>query len=379
MRVLHVIESLEKGGAERLVINICNGLEKLNNVQTHILIFRNNNEYQFLCDNLKITHIPVFFNRSLLRKNKEDNLVKFDSFINDFNPNIIHSHLRTADIISRLKIKKNISYFSHLHDNYFLNMNRNNIKTRIVSYLDNIWIQKLYEKANNNFIAISDEFNMYYKKKLSIINRENISILYNCIDYDRFLGKPRELNNTKKIKLINCARNTKLKNQSFLINIVNYLVNKLDLKNFHLEILGDGPLNKELIKKVNKLKLNNHIKIIGKVNNVEDYYKKSDIYLHSGLDAIFGLSTIEAMCSGLPIIGLKGNSSDRIIRHGTNALICENNNIVKFTELLLKLVNEKNIYNEMSKQNLELSKSFSIDNYAKKIYELYKESISSIN
>ena len=48
MKILHIIPSLRKGGAERLVLDICNEVINQQNIEVKLVTFSEENEYQFL-------------------------------------------------------------------------------------------------------------------------------------------------------------------------------------------------------------------------------------------------------------------------------------------------------------------------------------------
>lgn len=58
MRILHIIPSLQKGGAERLVIDMVAFLNQTKNVDTRIVLLHNNIEYDISHIKDKIDIIP---------------------------------------------------------------------------------------------------------------------------------------------------------------------------------------------------------------------------------------------------------------------------------------------------------------------------------
>ena len=52
LKIMHIIPSLAKGGAERLVLDICNELEKRKDVEVKLVTFREDNDYEFLSKNI---------------------------------------------------------------------------------------------------------------------------------------------------------------------------------------------------------------------------------------------------------------------------------------------------------------------------------------
>ncbi len=71
---------------------------------------------------------------------------------------------------------------------------------------------------------------------------------------------------------------------------------KKQFNDAELTIVGDMPNIKEIYGK------EKGIKIIGKVDNIEDYLKESALYVHMGRGDTFPVSSLEAMLAGLPVI-----------------------------------------------------------------------------
>lgn len=72
--------------------------------------------------------------------------------------------------------------------------------------------------------------------------------------------------------------------------------------NAFLIIAGDGDNREELEKLTESLSLQDNIKFIGYQADLTDFYKNIDIYLSTPVTEAFGLSCIEAMSCGIPVI-----------------------------------------------------------------------------
>jgi len=69
---------------------------------------------------------------------------------------------------------------------------------------------------------------------------------------------------------------------------------------------GSGPLKEKLVALVRKLGLENHIRFIGFIpeDDLPDYYRASDLFILPTLELEgFGLVTLEALASGVPVLG----------------------------------------------------------------------------
>ena len=70
MKIVHIIPSLERGGAERLVINICYALQKIKGHDVQLISLSKENDYEELTVNLldyKVIECKPFF--SVFKKN----------------------------------------------------------------------------------------------------------------------------------------------------------------------------------------------------------------------------------------------------------------------------------------------------------------------
>ena len=118
------------------------------------------------------------------------------------------------------------------------------------------------------------------------------------------------------------------------------------------------------------MKLNDYVKLVGNVNDVETYLHKSDIYVHSSYSESFGLVFIEAMAAGLPIVSLDGGGNRDLIINNFNGYIIDKPNIELFTSKILQIKNNPNFIIKLSKNGLEFSKNYGIESFVDKLIGL---------
>ena len=116
MRILHIIPRLRKGGAERLCLDICNQLQKRDDVQVRLITFSDENHYMFLTEHLDWQVIPASVQLSIFHQNVL-NIDALQKAIEDYAPDVIHTHLFEAEIVSRSCNYPQAKWFSHCHDN----------------------------------------------------------------------------------------------------------------------------------------------------------------------------------------------------------------------------------------------------------------------
>jgi glycosyltransferase involved in cell wall biosynthesis len=381
LRILYIIPSLEKGGAERLVIDICNELNKRKEIEVKLIILHDKNSYPFLTENINLKICPVRVIPSLTGKSIIE-IENLKELINNYKPDIIHSHLYEAEVVSREYIYDSAAYFSHVHDNIvqFMNFSINTIlnKRKITNYFEKIRITLRYKKCRNNFIAISnDTFN--YTLKTLPKKIKNVTLLPNAVDFKRFnnvinINKRQEVNKTIK-KIVTIGSLVNKKNQIFLIDVVKFL--KQTGINVTLNILGNGPNYNLINNKIIEEGLENQIFLRGSVDNVEEYLQESYIYVHSATYEPFGLVLLEAMASGLPCVTLDGKGNRDIIKENINGFIIQKPDYKIFADKIILLINDEFKYKVMSENAIKTAIMYDITSYANKLLELYYEKLNA--
>ena len=380
LKILQIIPNLRKGGAERLVLDICNELNNQQTVEVQLVTFSKENEYSFLTKNIDWDIIPSKVIPSITKKATLD-ITLLQEKIDAFQPDIIHTHLYEAEmVLSQINIGK-AKRFSHFHDNMIQLDNsllfNVSLKNRITNLYERNILTKTIKPSTNNFICISNDSYSYAKKVLPKKNRININLLLNAIDVSRFTNNIIRGGVKQKIRLVNIGSFVKKKNQIFLIDVANELFNKKI--NFEIIFLGDGVLMQYIKTYAESLGLEDKIIFKGKVAKVEEYLDNSDFYLHSATYEPLGLVLLEAMAAGLPIITLDGKGNRDLMEQGKNGYMIHQQDPKEFAQKIISLVENKDKYAEISNYCKEYVKQYDIKEYVNKLLALYKDSISSTN
>ncbi len=166
-----------------------------------------------------------------------------------------------------------------------------------------------------------------------------------CVFHKKF--KKYKIQKPKKFTIITVARYAeKKKGFDFIEKISRELVNKI---NFEWIIIGKNvsELKKNKFFYINK----KNFKIIEEIENNElffpnskliKYYKSSSIYAHLSRIESFGITILEALTSGLPIISFKSIGSNTLIKNGNNGYLIKCYDIKKYAEKIIKIYKSKN-------------------------------------
>jgi glycosyltransferase involved in cell wall biosynthesis len=299
----------------------------------------------------------------------------YEQILDEFMPDVIHSHLFLAEMLTRYKTRKGIKYFTHLHDNMpqFESLHFNKInKQKLTNFFEKQMMLKRYEQCNNKFVAISKDAFDYFYNNLNSNLKDNIHLLHNAIDYHRFYRGARTFNHSDIItyKLVSVGSLVDKKNQQFLVDI---LIDLLPLiPNCHIDVLGDGPNHGKIVEKIKKYNLQDKITLHGNVNNVEEFLHNAHLYIHPATYEPFGLVLIEAMAAGLPCVCLDGRGNRDVIEHGKNGYIFKAQEPKQFAQTIQNLLSNPVKMQEMSNYAINYAANFDMPLYINRLLELYK-------
>jgi glycosyltransferase involved in cell wall biosynthesis len=376
IKILQIIPSLRKGGAERLTLDICNELQKKDDIKVKLVVLHPENEYEFLSKDIHVELCNSTVLPSISGKSNIDTS-DFEKIISDFKPQVIHSHLFEAEMLSRWKPVPGVRYFTHCHDNMkqfrFFDLKTCLNKEFLTNYYEKRLIIKQYLACDNIFIAISKNTESYFKKNLPKKLKRNIILLNNAIDFNHFVNKEEKIPLFEKqlINLVTIGSLTKLKNHLFLLDVVKIL-NKKGVVKFNLSIIGEGLMRTSIENKISEYQLQNAVNLIGLTNDVRDYLKNADLYVYSCAKEGFGLTLLEAMASGLPVVCLDGKGNRDIIEQGKNGFMIYEQNAELFAEKIIELISNSDLYQTISKNAVKYAAEYNIDKYVDGLIKFYK-------
>lgn len=372
MKILHIIPSLSKGGAERLVLTICNEMQKRDGLSVRVVTFSNKNEYPNVTQNITWDVVPSVYIPSL-RGKAICNIDALQKYVSDYKPDIIHTHLWEAEIVSRQVNYPNAVWVSHFHDSMrqLSKLSFPISKIKITDFFERNLMIKLYKKYSNSFICISKDTKKYAMRNLPKLFHSRIFLLHNAIDNSIFKNKLSSTFQNNQISLITVGRLDDNKNQIFLLQVVKFL--KELGYSVTLQIIGDGICKNLLESFCRENNLLNNVQFLGAVNNPEIYLWQSNIYVHAALSEGFGLTLVEAMAAGLPVVCLDGKGNRDLIEQGKNGYMIFEQNPDLFAEKILEIWNDKNLYKSMSEYAVEFAQKFDIVEYVNTLLEIYKQ------
>jgi glycosyltransferase involved in cell wall biosynthesis len=381
MRILHLLPELNRGGTEQIVVNVTHELNK-KGYTTRIVVFSDKNDF---VDEIPLKyiikcrfHIVNRFIRPSIKETQE-----FEDLLSDFKPDIIHSHSYYTDLLVLETARTGIRYFSHLHlsrDILFLKF-ANAIKSRkgFTNYIDKTIYIKRIARIGCKLISPSSFVAKEHKKFLPKLLHEKIVTLFNSIDIDRATLKNAEgIFSKKLIRFVSVGRLHISKNQSFLLDLVKAYNDRNDLK-VTLDIFGDGDLRNDIQSRIVKLGLKDFVTLKGNTNDLLNELHKYDVYVTASLHETFGLSVLEAICIGLPVVAFHCEGYKDYAINSTNSLLINELDVKSFMVAIDQLIADPKLYKDISRQGKMMGSKFSLLQYVSKLELLYRGEDISCN
>ncbi len=147
------------------------------------------------------------------------------------------------------------------------------------------------------------------------------------------------------------------------------------LPNVHLLIIGGGfkQYEDELHESIAELGIANRVHVTGMVpyEEVPSYLAMCDIFVITSTAESFGMSTVEAMSVGLPVVGVRATGTSDIVEEGKTGLLSEEN-AAHYTANLTRLCIDEPLRNEMSAAAHAAASKYDIGRVTKTMLGLYK-------
>lgn len=293
LRILHIIGSLDCGGAQEIVMNIYRNIDR-SRVQFDFIIDKEGEFYKKEIMELggRIYRLPQFKGTNLMFC-----IRKWNNFFNKHQEyQIIHGHIRSAAFIYLIVAKgKGITTIMHSH-----NISSGDTLKAKMAHIMHYPIRFI----SDYMLACSEEAGRWLygekacKKKQFIVVKNAINIEKFQANKDMRNQKRKEMGFEDKYIIGHIGRFYPQKNHRFLIKIFEKICQRD--KNARLVLVGEGellPVVKEMVEKSAILK--NKVLFYGVTKETADIIQSFDVFAFPSLYEGLGIVAVEAQAAGV--------------------------------------------------------------------------------
>lgn len=347
MKIVHIINSLNKGGAEGNLYRLCKFQKKKykNKIDITILTLIDHGFYESELKNLGIN----IFSLKIKQKSKFLDFIKkiseFRKLIKKKNPNIIQSWMYHSNFITLLLPKI-------FYDKVFWNIRHSELDFKIskkmtifLSIICGIFSRIVPKKiiyCSEKSINFHENKHFYSKKKTVLIDNGYSDKSYYPSNYMRL--KFRKINKISKTDIIigYAGRYAKQKNIPMLLFAFSKIIKKYE--NLYLYMVGNqiNISNNELNNLIIDLNIKNKVYLLNHKKNLLQFYNGIDLIVLTSNSESFSNVLAEAMLCSTPALSTDVGCSKKIIKDC--GFIIENKNqssIIKSLKKSIDIIKNK--------------------------------------
>jgi glycosyltransferase involved in cell wall biosynthesis len=366
LNVLHLIAPTHFGGAERVVLNLVESIDR--------------SRFNVIVGAFVNVHFPINEFVARLKEKKEpckvfwlkrtldiDNIPRLVRFIHSRDIQIIHTHGYRSDIIGLLAARiSSRPIIATIHG--FVPINS---RLRLYGHADLIAL-RFFDRVLPVSNDIGNELlrNGIAGKKLVTI-RNAVDLVDTSPASDAAHGALYSSLKSKGDLVIGLVgRLSPEKNIPGFLDVARRLAGKYD----HLQfiIVGDGPERYGLEGLTMRLKLDGKVRFTGFVEEMESIYTSLDILVISSTTEGIPLTALEAMRHGIPVVSTRVGGIPEIIEQGVNGLIVDAGDMEALGKAVESLVVNKEKYLAISRNARDIvRRDFNRSSWIHKIQDCY--------
>lgn len=299
IRVLHILHSMNRGGAEAMLMNYYRNIDRTRVQFDFLLTEQKRCLFEEEIESLggRVFRVPLLQMSNPLPY--IDGLKRFFKEHPEYK--IVHSHTSSKSAVP-LWIAKECGIpvrIAHSH---------NNKSERGVSGWVRDFLKIPLKNVATDFFACGEEAAIWlYGRKMW--NAGEVKIVRNAIPVDKYAYDMKQREDARDRYAIQpntlvlgmVARFSGQKNHMFALDLMNILKEKLKEKACDVKLLlvGDGELKNEIVQKVKDLSLEDEVVMTGVVNDVHNYLQAMDVVLMPSFNEGLPVSLVEVQANGL--------------------------------------------------------------------------------
>lgn len=368
IRVLHIIKSLGRGGAEMLLPETI-AVHDRNLFEFHVIYFlpwKNQMVEAIQKTDSRVTCFPASNNIQILMQYR-----KVLAYVKQYQIDVIHAHLPWAGFLSRIIHRTNgipVLYTEHNKQE------RYHFLTKLLNRISFNW-----QTAG---VAVSEEVAISIKKNihpevpvqtiLNGINTHKFHLIDSAYHETRkairsHMGIPEDAIVIGTMAVFRFQKRLELWMEVFVSL-------KKRFPNLKGIIVGDGPLKEQILVRRKELDLEDAVFLPGLQTNPIDWLSTMDVYMMSSVFEGLPIALLEAMSCGLPVVCTNAGGTGEVIRDGIDGALTPVDEPMLLVDKIAALINDSSLRQRMGvASRMRVVESFSMERMVGELEELYRK------
>ena len=300
IHIVHIIPTLDFGGAERFVIDLVNNLDsKL--FRSTIILFSKHAPLRSSITN-KDVDVRIIEKKGTLSFHLFSDIKQE---LQTLKPDVVHTNLFGGDVWGRIAAQRmNIPIVTTEHN---INVGEGMIKHKV---------KKMLRTYSNIYTCPSKAVKTYMQSAYAI--NKHIHVIRYGIELKTFtsLSLPRF---HKPFRLLIIGRLVEQKGHITALHALS----QLKQYDWTLDIVGDGESRQSIKRMVTALELQDRVTMYPATSNTAKVYSKSDVVLVPSHWEGLGIVVMEAMAAGRLVVGTKTGGIPEMIDHKKNGVLVD--------------------------------------------------------
>ena len=297
-RVVIAIESLRRGGAERLLLTTLNQLDRDRVLPLVVTLFDPNPLASDIRDlGIDVVELGLRGPRDLIR-----GVLQIRRVLREFDADLLHTHLFTANIAGRFASVGLCPVVTTLHNPDYGSEGPGGF----------FGLRKKLDRLSSSlvpttFLAVSEDVRADYTEHLGL---DDIHVVPNYIDVTGFREEVRSVDRSEARARFQIPKGSQVvlhvgrfhpqKDQETLVRAFALL--QREVPRAHLVLAGSGPDRGRIEALVTSLLLQDSVTFTGAVAEVAALYRAADVFCFPSRYEAFGIALLEAMAAGVPAV-----------------------------------------------------------------------------
>ena len=292
--ILHVITTIELGGAEKQLLTLCKS-QLRQGYRVEVCFIKGQPDLRSAFNEIGIAPFGLE-GKTLIEK-----FFGFRKLVRFLDPNVVHAHLPLAELFS-----------AAVPQSFRLVVTRHNAEPFWPK--GPRWISKLLSRIvllrASKCICISRSVMKFLQDSGEVSNLSNLSIVHYGFNQVVYPWQNPGKDSYATLKILCVARLEKQKDIPTLLRAISELL-KRGMR-VELTLVGSGSMNASLKQLSNDLKINQVLHWIPKTEQVNLHYRSNHVFVLPSLYEGFGQVYLESLMNGLPVISSRNEAAIEI-------------------------------------------------------------------